>query len=130
MQFQTPNPKFFKIELLPSGIIYMARRGERTDEGIEVAAARGHEMMELLRKQGRPVLILNNASLSNAGPRVMELTIQLDFDRWAIYGAAARYESVIKLRVYANGLERKFAFFRTKDEAITWLQAFKSDRRP
>lgn len=112
-----------RVELLADGIMYV-ERGRQTEQTLRDAFERGSKLAAQLRKQGKPVLILNRARGEHVNERILELLLDFDFDRMAVYGSPKRTNNLRDLMISANGLDKKVASFSTEEEALAWLRAF------
>lgn len=114
----------FKIVLLPDDIIFVERQGEPAEWALRTGFARIGELARQQRERGKPVLILNYTKSLAVSPRVLELLLDFDFDRFAVYGSSQQVNNKRDLMVRANGMERKIASFQSRSDALAWLQAF------
>lgn len=118
---ESTDQSLFTIKLLANDIIYIERQGEQAERNLRVGFERVSELSRQLRKQRKPVYILNHAHGEEVSPKVLVFMLKFDFDKCAVYGTSRQSNNVRDLMVRANGLENKIASFETEKEALAWL---------
>lgn len=115
-----------KVFLGNDGFIHNVFHGDQTKEGIQRMGQELRAVIQQLRQQNKPVLILSdlhdvgkqNLSVRKAG---YDLIVGLDFDRVAMFGANRLIAAVAHFVTKAAGRSR-IKYFNTKEEANQWLK--------
>ena len=115
-----------KVERLENDIIFVKKIGDQTAKSMIDLYVMIADISEQLRKEGKPVLILSDASdegESDLKSREAAAKIgkSLDFDRSATFGAHLVLETTRDLMIQATQLNLKVRNFKTRDEAEKWL---------
>ena len=85
-------------------------------------------MAKETRKKKKKVLVLINLTYvkeadSGARKAAFDYIMDLDFDKFAVFGANSYMQIVANLVMHATTKEDKIRLFTTKDEAKEWLQS-------
>jgi hypothetical protein len=122
MDISSSSNSATKVELWPSGIIYVERGSPQTEQTLRAAFERTSKLAAGLRQRGMPVLILNHAHDTTVSEQVMAMLQHLDFDKVAVYGTPKQLNRRRNLMARANGLDVKLASFETEETALAWLR--------
>jgi UDP-N-acetylmuramyl pentapeptide synthase len=113
-----------------TGIIEIITTGDRTASLIQSSAQKIFDFAAELRKENKPVLILNDISQMGELPPeahkvFADITRAADYDRFALVGNDNIMRLGANLIAQATGKSEKFKYFDSHDRAIAWLQEFK-----
>jgi UDP-N-acetylmuramyl pentapeptide synthase len=113
-----------------TGIIEIITTGDRTASLIQNSAKKIFEFTASLRKEGKPVLILNDISqMGELPPEAHKIFADIsraaDYDRFALVGNDNIMRLGANLIAQAIGKSDKLKYFDSHDAAMAWLQEFK-----
>jgi UDP-N-acetylmuramyl pentapeptide synthase len=112
-----------------TGIIEIITTGDRTASLIQSSARKIFKFTAELRKEGKPVLILNDISQMGELPPeahkiFADITRAADYDRFALVGNDNIMRLGANLIAQAIGKSDKLKYFDSHDQATAWLQEF------
>jgi len=115
-----------KVKRLQDDLIYVEKVGDQTEESMVDLLTRIQVIAAELRADGKPVLILSNATQEGkmdirARQTAAKIGKELDYDKSATYGAAAFLKLTRELMIQATQLNNKVKNFKTRKEAEDWL---------
>src|SRR5688500_9003283 len=110
--------------VLKDGIIEMIERGDQTKQKMLDMRTE----VERLSQGLSPILILvdlNEVNRTDMGARkeAKKVADDMVFDRMAFIGASTFISTVLKLIIRASGKPRSIQFFKTRSQAIGWLNS-------
>lgn len=111
---------------LNSDIIEVVNSGPKTPEEQGETIRQIQELSEKLRKENKPVLILDDISqmdipseaLRRVGSNVEKMA---DFDKFALFASSAQMRAIVNFMILA-GKETKLRVFENREQAIAWLK--------
>ena len=115
-----------RVELLSTGIIYVEKIGDQTEQSMFEMLGKINQFIAQLRAAKKPVLILSNAKAEgkmdmSAIALATKIGTDMDYDKSATYGSSAFLHALREHLISEAQLNQKVANFKTKKEALAWL---------
>ncbi len=116
------------IELQSDGILMSVYQPVQTYEAIHDVTLETQKLIEKVRAEGKPVLILidiRQVTTQDIGARkaALEGITNLRFDKMAVFGATLFIKHVTKFILQMSGKSDFIRYFETQDEAVRWLKS-------
>lgn len=111
-------------------IVECSTHGDQTDETVKLMGIEISALLEELRAQGKPRLLLDNivdiGDVTKEGRHeVVLLAKTLDYDRAAMLGQKNIIQFGANLIIRASGRGQHLKFFSDREEAIAWLHEYR-----